>query len=36
MVKYQDVMPSIVYLIGAGNKELGNWIINYFLKNGGG
>jgi len=28
-------MPSIVYLIGAANKELGNWIVNYFLINGG-
>jgi len=29
-------MPNIIYLIGAGNRSLGDWIVSYFLREGGG
>lgn len=34
IVKYQDTMPNIVFLIGAGNQKLGDWIVEHFLKEG--
>jgi hypothetical protein len=36
MGKYPEIMPGIIYLIGAGNRELGDWIVAYFLREGGG
>lgn len=29
-------MPNIIYLIGAGNRKLGDWIVEFFLNDGGG
>jgi hypothetical protein len=31
MSKYPEVMPSVIYLIGAGNRNLGDWIVEFFL-----
>lgn len=36
MSKYPEVMPSVIYLIGAGNRRLGDWIVEFFLSDGGG
>lgn len=27
MSKYPEVMPGVVYLIGAGNRKLGDWLV---------
>lgn len=27
MSKYLEVMPGVVYLIGAGNRKLGDWLV---------
>ncbi len=35
MIKYPDVMPQVVHMVGAGNKELGDWIVAEFLKEAG-
>ena len=32
---YTEVMPNIIYLVGAGNRALGDWIVEYFLREGG-
>lgn len=29
-------MPSVIYLIGAGNRRLGDWIVESFLSDSGG
>jgi hypothetical protein len=36
MGRYPEVMPGVVDLIGAGNRRLGDWLIESFLKEGGG
>ena len=28
MVKYPEIMPQVVYLVGAGNRDLGDWIVS--------
>jgi hypothetical protein len=35
MTKYGEIMPQIIYLIGAGNRDLGDWIVAQFLSEGG-
>lgn len=35
MVKYAEVMPQVVHLVGAGNRDLGDWIVGQFLSDGG-
>ena len=32
---YTEVMPNVIYLVGAGNRALGDWIVEYFLREGG-
>lgn len=32
--KYPDIVPNIVYSLGASNEELGDWIISKFLSEG--
>jgi len=27
MGRYPEVMPGVVYLIGAGNRKLGDWLV---------
>lgn len=34
MDQYGDLVSSINYILGANNEELGDWMIEYFLKNG--
>ena len=34
MDPYSDMVSSINYILGANNEELGDWMIEYFLKNG--
>ena len=36
MTVYAEVMPNVIYLIGAGNRALGDWVVEYFLREGGG
>ena len=36
MAVYAEVMPNVIYLVGAGNRSLGDWIVEYFLREGGG
>jgi len=36
MSKYPEVMPSVIYLIGSGNRRLGDEIIEFFLSEVGG
>lgn len=36
MGRYPEVMPGVVYLIGAGNRRLGDWLVESFLAEGGG
>jgi hypothetical protein len=35
MSKYPEIMPQVVYLVGAGNRDLGDWIVAQFLSEGG-
>jgi len=35
MTKYNETMPQIIYLLGAGNRDLGDWIVGQFLTEGG-
>jgi hypothetical protein len=35
MGKYIETMPQIIYLLGAGNRDLGDWIVSQFLSEGG-
>ena len=35
MTKYGEIMPQIIYLICAGNRDLGDWIVAQFLSEGG-
>ena len=35
MTVYAEVMPNVIYLMGAGNRALGDWIVEYFLREGG-
>jgi predicted NBD/HSP70 family sugar kinase len=35
MGKYPEVMPQVVYMVGAGNPVLGDWIVQEFLKSAG-
>ena len=32
MGKYPDIMPQVVHMVGAGNRDLGDWIVSEFLK----
>lgn len=34
MAQYGDLISSINYILGANNEELGDWMIDYYLKNG--
>jgi len=35
MGKYPEVMPQVVHMVGAGHRDLGDWIVAEFLKEGG-
>lgn len=35
MGKYPEVMPQVIHMVGAGNRDLGDWIVAEFLKEGG-
>lgn len=32
MVKYPEVMPQVVHMVGSGNRQLGDWIVSEFLR----
>lgn len=34
MGQHGDLISSINYILGANNEELGDWMIEYYLKNG--
>lgn len=34
MIQYGDIISSINYILGANNEQLGDWMIDYYLKNG--
>ncbi len=32
MYKYKETVPQIIYTLGSNNTELGDWLIEHFIK----